>query len=125
MGKEKRGITISLAKTNYIVDLNFNISKIKDNDNYKSLADKKIIETLMCEHEHPVNTLHQQMIFPDENAPIHRKKSVVTAAASGRSIGTVLAEKKKPGGGGARKALNDITNKSSGVLHPKASSNNK
>lgn len=43
MGKEKRGITISLAKTNYIVDLNFNISKIKDNDNYKSLADKKIV----------------------------------------------------------------------------------
>ncbi|KAL0719490.1 hypothetical protein Bca4012_068814 [Brassica carinata] len=64
----------------------------------------------------------QQMIFPDENAPIHRKKSVVTAA-SVRSKRPVLGQKKKPGGG-ARKALNDITNKSAGV-HPKASSKNK
>ncbi|KAG2294753.1 protein PATRONUS 1-like [Brassica napus] len=66
-----------------------------------------------------MNTL-QQMIFPDENAPIHRKKSV--AAASVKSTkGTVLGQKKKPGG--ARKALNDITNKSG--AHPKASSKNK
>ncbi|KAF3533608.1 hypothetical protein DY000_02043135 [Brassica cretica] len=69
-----------------------------------------------------MNTL-QQMIFPDENAPIHRKKSVVTAAASVKSTkGTVLGQKKKPGG--ARKALNDITNKSAGV-HPKPSSKTK
>ncbi|KAH0943722.1 hypothetical protein HID58_003359, partial [Brassica napus] len=61
-----------------------------------------------------MNTL-QQMIFPDENAPIHRKKSVVTAAS-------VLGQKKKPGG--ARKALNDITNKSAGA-HPKPSSKTK
>ncbi|KAF2583602.1 hypothetical protein F2Q70_00009974 [Brassica cretica] len=66
-----------------------------------------------------MNTL-QQMIFPDENAPIHRKKSV--AAASVKSTkGTVLGQKKKPVG--ARKALNDITNKSG--AHPKASSKNK
>ncbi|KAH0934211.1 hypothetical protein HID58_011328 [Brassica napus] len=64
-----------------------------------------------------MNTL-QQMIFPDENAPIHRKKSVT--AASLKTKGTVLGQKKP---GGARKALNDITNKS-GVL-PKASSKNK
>nr|VDD52607.1 unnamed protein product [Brassica oleracea] len=69
-----------------------------------------------------MNTL-QQMIFPDENAPIHRKKSVATAAASVKSTkGTVIGQKKKPGG--ARKALNDITNKSAGV-HPKPSSKNK
>ncbi|KAF8090357.1 hypothetical protein N665_0478s0017 [Sinapis alba] len=61
----------------------------------------------------------QQMIFPDENAPIHRKKSVT--AASVKTKGTVLGQKKP---GGARKALNDITNKS-GVHHPKASSKNK
>ncbi|CAH8260439.1 unnamed protein product [Arabidopsis lyrata] len=60
----------------------------------------------------------QQMIFPDENAPIHRKKSVT--AASVKSKGTVLGQKKP---GGARKALNDITNKSG--IHAKASSKNK
>ncbi|KAL0743677.1 hypothetical protein Bca4012_085190 [Brassica carinata] len=48
-------------------------------------------------------------------------KSVVTAA-SVKSKGSVLGQKKKPGG--ARKALNDMTNKSAGV-HPKASSKNK
>ncbi|CAH8370012.1 unnamed protein product [Eruca vesicaria subsp. sativa] len=61
----------------------------------------------------------QQMIFPDENAPIHRKKSV-TAASVKSTKGTVLGQKKP---GGARRALNDITNKS-GVL-PKASAKNK
>ncbi|XP_010501742.1 PREDICTED: uncharacterized protein LOC104779040 [Camelina sativa] len=65
-----------------------------------------------------MNTLHQ-MIFPDENAPIHREKSIATAA-SVKSKGTVLGQKKP---GGARKALNDITNKS-GIL-AKASSKNK
>ncbi|KAG5405758.1 hypothetical protein IGI04_011877 [Brassica rapa subsp. trilocularis] len=65
-----------------------------------------------------MNTL-QQMIFPDENAPIHRKKSV-TAASVKSTKGTVLGQKKP---GGARKALNDITNKSG--VHPKASSKNK
>ncbi|VVA97590.1 unnamed protein product [Arabis nemorensis] len=61
----------------------------------------------------------QQMIFPDENAPIHRKKSVTTAA-SVKTKGSVLGQKKP---GGARRALNDITNKSG--IHPKASSKNK
>ncbi|ESQ48568.1 hypothetical protein EUTSA_v10021564mg [Eutrema salsugineum] len=60
----------------------------------------------------------QQMIFPDENAPIHRKKSVT--AASVKTKGPVLGQKKP---GAARKALNDITNKSG--IHPKASSKNK
>ncbi|CAN8270168.1 unnamed protein product [Cochlearia groenlandica] len=57
----------------------------------------------------------QQMIFPDENAPIHRKKSVT--AASVKPKGTVLGQKKP------RKALNDITNKSG--IHTKASAKNK
>ncbi|EOA31537.1 hypothetical protein CARUB_v10014729mg [Capsella rubella] len=61
----------------------------------------------------------QQMIFPDENAPIHRKKSVTTAA-SVKSKRTALGQKKL---GGARKALNDITNKSG--IPAKASSKNK
>uniref|UniRef100_A0A1J3DGG0 Protein PATRONUS 2 n=1 Tax=Noccaea caerulescens TaxID=107243 RepID=A0A1J3DGG0_NOCCA len=65
-----------------------------------------------------VNAL-QQMIFPDENAPIHRKKSVT--AASVKTKGSVLGQKKPVGG--ARKALNDITNKSG--AQPKASSKNK
>ncbi|XP_009117117.1 protein PATRONUS 1 [Brassica rapa] len=65
-----------------------------------------------------MNTL-QQMIFPDENAPIHRKKSVATVKST---KGTVIGQKKKPGG--ARKALNDITNKSAGA-HPKPSSKTK
>nr|AAO24543.1 At3g14190 [Arabidopsis thaliana]BAF00151.1 hypothetical protein [Arabidopsis thaliana] len=60
----------------------------------------------------------QQMIFPDENAPIHRKKSVT--AASVKSKGTVLGQKKP---GGARKALNDITNKSG--IHAKAAASSK
>ncbi|CAH2053743.1 unnamed protein product [Thlaspi arvense] len=59
----------------------------------------------------------KQMIFPDENAQIHRKKSVTAASVKPR--GTVLGQKKP----GARKALNDITNKSG--IHPKASSKNK
>ncbi|CAH8293215.1 unnamed protein product [Eruca vesicaria subsp. sativa] len=63
----------------------------------------------------------QQMIFPDENAPIHRKKSVAAAASVKSTKGSVIGQKKKPGG--ARKALNDITNKSG--IHPKASSKNK
>ncbi|KAL0676183.1 hypothetical protein Bca4012_004164 [Brassica carinata] len=67
-----------------------------------------------------MNTL-QQMIFPDENAPIHRKSKSVAAASVKSTKGTVLGQKKKPGG--ARKALNDITNKSG--AHPKASSKNK
>ncbi|KAG7631199.1 hypothetical protein ISN44_As03g014480 [Arabidopsis suecica] len=60
----------------------------------------------------------QQMIFPDENAPIHRKKSVT--AASVKSKGTVLGQKKPVG---ARKALNDITNKSG--IHAKAAASSK
>ncbi|KAF8110516.1 hypothetical protein N665_0083s0078 [Sinapis alba] len=44
---------------------------------------------------------------------------LVTTATSVRSKGSVLGQKKKPGGV-ARKALNDITNKSG--FHPKASS---
>ncbi|CAA7024648.1 unnamed protein product [Microthlaspi erraticum] len=62
----------------------------------------------------------QPMIFPDENAPIHRKKSVT--AASVKTKGSVLGQKKALGGG-PRKALNDITNKSG--VQPKASSKNK
>ncbi|KAJ0249315.1 Protein PATRONUS 1 [Hirschfeldia incana] len=64
-----------------------------------------------------MNTL-QRMIFPDENAPIHRKKSVT--AASVKTKGTALGQKKP---GGTRRALNDITNKSG--VQPKASSKNK
>ncbi|KAJ4898079.1 Uncharacterized protein Rs2_24873 [Raphanus sativus] len=65
-----------------------------------------------------MNTL-QQMIFPDENAPIHRKRAV-TGASVKSTKRTVLGQKKL---GGARKALNDITNKSG--VQPKASSKNK
>ncbi|VVB14273.1 unnamed protein product [Arabis nemorensis] len=87
---------------------------VRDNKRFHHFRD------VVTREGHMANTIVRgQMIFQDENALAHGKKTV--AAGKGKSL--LAAPKKNGAGFGSRKALHDITNKSK--LQPQVSSKEK